>query len=401
MPRHRITQTDVAAMAGVSQATVSFVLNGSTPSGVRISEETRQRVLDAIRITGYAANPAAQRLAGGLTQILGVFTYEATFPRASRDFYGPFLVGIEHAAERLGVDILLFTSARVVDGRRRLTRDGWQRLGVADGCLLLGQHEDRGELQHLLDTNYPFVFIGKRGSDGGRLPYVGADYVGATVRQIDRLAALGHRRIGYVGMRGTDQPTLDRVEGYRTAMKARGLTARFVELDDLAEAATEILAQRLTAVVVAPENYPDELADELELRGARVPDDVSVLLLGQPHHPRRGGRHWSGFSVPREEMGVRALHLLSGLVAADGGRSDREGRRTPGVPDAELHQILACPDVEGATLAPPHADLSLTTDLRTQLSAGYSPGSDPEEGRRSSTQRAVARTDDEDRTEPA
>src|SRR5690606_40264357 len=70
MPRHRITQADVAAMAGVSQATVSFVLNDSTPAGVRISEETRQRVLDAVRLTGHSANPVAQRLAGGHNQIL-------------------------------------------------------------------------------------------------------------------------------------------------------------------------------------------------------------------------------------------------------------------------------------------------------------------------------------------
>lgn len=351
MPRRRITQADVAAMAGVSQATVSFVLNDSSPSGVRISEETRQRVLDAIRITGYSANPAAQRLAGGLTQILGVFTYEATFPQGGRDFYGPFLVGIEHAAERLGVDILLFTSARVEDGRRRLTREGWQRLGVADGCLLLGQQEDRGELQHLLDTNYPFVFIGKRGSDGGRLPYVGVDYATATSRQVERLAALGHTRIGYVGPRGTDQPTLDRVEGYRLTMKQHGLTARFVELDDVAAAAAEIADQRFTAIVVAPENSPEELADELERRGLRVPGDVSVLLLGQPHRPRPGGRSWSGFFIPREEMGARALYLLSRLVAADAGRAGRRGGAQ--VPDDELRQLLECVDVDGGTLAPP------------------------------------------------
>lgn len=363
MPRRRITQADVAAVAGVSQATVSFVLNDRAPAGVRISQETRQRVLDAIRITGYVANPAAQRLAGGLTQILGVFTYESTFPRTGRDFYGPFLVGIEHAAERIGVDILLFTSARVVDGHRRLTRDGWQRLGMADGCLLLGQHEDRGELQHLLDTNYPFVFIGKRGSEGGRLPYVGADYVTATALQVERLASLGHVRIGYVGPRGTDQPTLDRVDAYRSAMKQRGLTVRFVELDDVAATAAEIVDQRLTAVLVAPENYPEELADELERRGARVPADVSVLLLGHPHHPRRGGRRWSGFSIPREEMGARALHLLSRLVAADADRDGRRRDRQP-VPNQDLHQLLDCTDVEGATIASPP---TTRTDDRTEL----------------------------------
>ncbi|WP_265522648.1 LacI family DNA-binding transcriptional regulator [Oerskovia flava] len=340
MPRHRITQADVAAMAGVSQATVSFVLNDSTPAGVRISEETRLRVLDAIRITGYSANPVAQRLAGGRNQILGVFTYEATFPRGGRDFYGPFLVGIEHAAETLGIDILLFTSARVEDGRRRLTRDGWQRLGIADGCLLLGQHEDRGELQHLLDTNYPFVFIGRRGSDGGRLPYVGADYAAATTRAVARLCEGGHERIGYVGPRGTDQPTLDRVDGYRAALKARGLVPRFVEAEDPDQCAAEILDLRLSAVLVAPEHDPDALVAALGDRGVGVPDDVSVLLLGQPHHRRPGATKWSGFTIPREEMGARALLLLSRLVASDGPAP------------SELHQLLDCTDVEGATVGP-------------------------------------------------
>jgi DNA-binding LacI/PurR family transcriptional regulator len=195
---------------------------------------------------------------------------------------------------------------------------------------------------------------------------VGADYVGGTVRQIERLVALGHRRIGYVGMRGTDQPTLDRVEGYRSAMKAHGLTTRFVELDDVAATAAEIVDQRFTAVVVAPENHPEELADELERRDKQVPDDVSVLLLGQPHHPRRGGRKWSGFSVPREEMGARALYLLSRLVSDDSPKRERETGRASALTDAELHQILVCPDVEGGTAAPARTDEPRTEEPRTE-----------------------------------
>ncbi|ALX65908.1 LacI family DNA-binding transcriptional regulator [Microbacterium sp. XT11] len=354
MPRHRFTQADVAAMAGVSQSTVSFVLNGSAPNGVRISEETRKRVLEAIRITGYSANPVAQRLAGGRNQILGVFTYEATFPRGGRDFYGAFLIGIEHAAEKLGVDMLLFTSARVVDGRRQLARDGWQRLGIADGCLLLGQHEDRGELQHLLDTNYPFVFIGKRVSEGRRLPFVGADYLDATSRQVERLVDMGHTRIGYAGAQSTDQPTLDRIEGYRRSMRAHGLPLRFVDVHDVRVAAEEIAAQRLTAILAAPENYPEELADELEARGLRVPRDVSMLLLGQPHHPRHGGRAWSGFAIPREEMGARALVLLSRIVEQESPAPRSPDGRMPHAPalqEDDYHQMLHCPDVDGETLA--------------------------------------------------
>ncbi|GEK85602.1 LacI family transcriptional regulator [Microbacterium aerolatum] len=360
MPRHRFTQADVAAMAGVSQSTVSFVLNGSAPAGVRISEETRSRVLDAIRITGYSANPVAQRLAGGRNQILGVFTYEATFPRGGQDFYGAFLVGIEHAAEQLGVDMLLFTSARVVDGRRQLARDGWQRLGIADGCLLLGQHEDQGELQHLLDTNYPFVFVGKRASEGRVLPYVGADYVAATARQVERLVAAGHRRIGYAGLQGSDQSTLDRVEGYRQAMRAHGLPLRFVDVHDVAVGAEEIAERRLTGILVAPDNAPDELAEALEARGLHVPRDISMLLLGQPIHQSRGSRRWSGFTVPREEMGARALVLLSRIVERE--RGGGRGPSATALDDADLHQILDCPEADGESLAPAPASIRTETE---------------------------------------
>lgn len=354
MPHHRSTQADVATLAGVSQATVSIVLSGRTPQGVRISDATRSRVLEALRITGYSANPVAQRLAGGKNQLLGVFTYEKTFPRGGRDFYGAFLNGIEEAAEQLGVDMLLFTSARVVDGRRRLAGDGWQRLGIADGCLLLGQQEDRDELQHLLDTNYPFVFVGKRESAKHLLPYVGADYVAATARQVHRLAALGHTEIAYAGPRGDDQPTMDRIEGYRSAMQAKGLTPRFVDVRDADRGTDEIVRRGITAILAAPENHPEDIADALEDRGLSVPRDVSVLLLGQPHFPLRRGRRWSGFSVPREEMGARALVLLSRIVHQES-QPTRRSVAQP-VPAAQLteddyHQILDCPDIDGDTLA--------------------------------------------------
>src|SRR5262245_13604747 len=101
----RLTQRDIARLAGVSQTTVSLILNG-IPS-VRVSDETRERVLRAIQDTGYVADPLARRLQRQNNQILGVFTYEPVFPSGTADFYHPFLVGIEEAAERFGYDLLL------------------------------------------------------------------------------------------------------------------------------------------------------------------------------------------------------------------------------------------------------------------------------------------------------
>lgn len=352
MSRQRVTQAEVAAIAGVSQSTVSFVLNENVPGNVRISDETRSRVREAIRITGYSANPVAQRLAGGRNQILGVFTYEKTFPRGGHDFFAAFLVGIEHAAEQVGVDTLLFTSARVVEGRRKLARDGWRRLGVADGCLLMGRDEDGDELQHLLDTRYPFVFVGKRVSEGRTLPYVGADYVSATVRQVDRLAGLGHVRIGYVGPQTEDQPTLDRIQGYREGIRNHGLRPRFVDAHDLTSVADDVVERGITAILLPSEVAPDGVADALAERGLDVPSEVSIVLLGQSHHARSSARAWTGFVVPREEMGARALVLLSRIVNEANAPAGRPSPVPPLDPE-DRHQLLECADNDGATVAAP------------------------------------------------
>lgn len=148
-------------MTGVSQATVSLVLNGRADADVRIAPETRERVLAAIRTTGYVADPVARRLADRHNRILGVFTSEPVFPSGTGDFYHPFLLGIEECAEHLGCDLLLLTSAPVVDGRRRLFHQD-NRLRLADGAVLLGRQLDHAELARLLADGLPFVCVGRR-----------------------------------------------------------------------------------------------------------------------------------------------------------------------------------------------------------------------------------------------
>src|SRR5262245_12848300 len=123
MAANRITQREVARLAGVSQTTVSLVLNNRVEAATRIAPETRERVLQVIRETGYVADPLARSLVRRQNQILGVFTYEPVFPKGSADFYHPFLVGIEACAESLGCDLLLFTSAPVTNGTRRIFND--------------------------------------------------------------------------------------------------------------------------------------------------------------------------------------------------------------------------------------------------------------------------------------
>ena len=333
----RVTQQDIARMTGVSQATVSLVLNGRSDADIRIAPETRQRVLNAIRTTGYVADPIARRLAAQHNRILGVFTYEAVFPAELGNFYHPFLVGIEARAERIGCDLLLFTSTPVVDGRRRIFHQD-NRLRLADGCVLLGQWLDPAELARLVAEGLPFVSVGRRDDAGGPVPYVGADYPTATAEQVRQAVGLGHHRIAYVGEGAGPESHADRMRGFTAAAaEARADTLHLtIAGRDPDRVLDEIVAARRTCIFV--EEFADgvALAARAEARGLKVPADLSLVALGDPTRPATTDLAVTGFRIPRREMGAQAVDVLSALL---------EG--TPTV----SQRLLTCEPVAGTTLA--------------------------------------------------
>ena len=98
----RPTQVDVARLAGVSRATVSYVMNDPTNNRVPISEETRKRVLDAIEELGYQVDARAQALRSGDTKTIGVL-----LPIYENPFFWQILRGISEEAEASGYSLLL------------------------------------------------------------------------------------------------------------------------------------------------------------------------------------------------------------------------------------------------------------------------------------------------------
>ena len=181
-------QSDVARLAGVSQSAVSRVISGDVD---RIPAETRDRIRAAVKDLGYVPNAAARNLRNKRNRLLGVHTFEAVFPHARDDFYFEFLLGIEERAEELGYDLVLFTSTGARDGRRRIYRDGTNRLNLADGAVLLGAATDREELARLWRDGYLFVHIGRREVPGAEIPCIVPDYVSAAGRIVASLAERG------------------------------------------------------------------------------------------------------------------------------------------------------------------------------------------------------------------
>lgn len=321
-------QVDIARIAGVSQATVSVVLGGNR-AGVRMAESTRRRVLAVAEDLGYVPHPVATRLASARTNMIGLYTFRATFPTDVADSYYPILVGVEDAAAALGQDLVLFT------GAAGQSPEAIRRVRVADGCLFFGRHVPDEPIARLVDSGFPIVYIGRRPELGGRIPYVGADYVTASADLVTRLRGLGHRRVRYVRETDDAPSSADREQGVRRAAPDTAVTRLDGPLS--VDAVRSWLADGVTAIVVEEtDTGAAYTAVRAALSAARLstPEDVSLAVLGRPPGV---APDVTGFEVPYREMGGAAVRLLVDLITEQPTTSQR---------------LLHCPPVPGGSVGP-------------------------------------------------
>lgn len=332
----RPTQRDIARLAGVSQATVSMVLNGQHQEQ-SITESTRLAVMNAAAELRYGTNPAARSLRGGRNLLLGLYTFESVFPVDDRDFYYPFLKGVEEECADQGYDLLLFTSAGI--GRRSLQVE---RLRMADGCVMIGRHVRRDDLEQLASEHFPFVFIGRREAPGATINYVAPDYRTATADLIAHLTGFGHRRMVYLRQPEDSEPTLDRLDGMQRSVADLDLDPDEIVVEVLRGAA-ELTEQRLadwiadgcTALLIEPSEDRELTAvlDRLvDIPESPIPSKLSVALLGEPPSWQPSHLDWTRYTLPRELIARTAVQALISLLDAD---------------TESIQTLLPCPIVSG------------------------------------------------------
>lgn len=310
-------QADVARLAGVSQSAVSRVVSGDL---ARIPVSTQERIRAAVRELGYVPNPAARSLRGRRNSLLGVHTFEPVFSRARDGFYVDFLLGIEARAEETGNDLVLFTSAAGGEGSRSVYRAGVNRLGMADGSILLGVATDVMELARLASEGYPFIHIGRRDVPGAEISCVAPDYRAAAAEVVAHLVQLGHTRFAYLRDHHGLPPYEDRRSGYAAALSSHEL--RDVSPGALGRAGLvdswidDMVANGTTAVVAESVWLADRLVSGLAARGRQVPSDVSVAVL-ETRAPDSAVA-WDCLVIPREEVGRVAVDRLIALIEDPG-----------------------------------------------------------------------------------
>lgn len=298
-----VTIRDVAQHAGVSPATVSRVVNGL----VGYSDETRERVEAAVRKLSYETDYLARGLKTRQTSVIGLLA-----PMVSDALASTVMQGVEQEAQERGYAVMLgrtgAKSAFIAGYLRTL------RTYRAAGVILISA-VITSEIRQLLGPNIPVISVAIRDKSGS--PSVAIDDELAAYDATRHLLRIGHRRIGLLaGDPASVFVAEPRKRGYLRAMleaKCTPVTATgsfFYESG--AAGLDELLAQDpdLTAIFAVSDEMGAAVVNELQKRGRKVPDDVSVLGFDNTSTSLHVHPPLSTMGQPLEEMGRTAVSKL-------------------------------------------------------------------------------------------
>lgn len=335
-----VRMQDVADLANVSIATVSFVVNGSKP----VSTPTRERVEAAMAELGFTRNVVARALASRRSRILALL-FPGLDTRGNTSAM-QFVHGAAAGAAERDHHLVVWPVANDPGELQ-----GYLRGGLVDGVLAMEVQLEDPRVPALEAARMPYVLIGRTADPCGSA-FADIDFESSTAAAVARLQALGHREIalvleqpGALGESAYGPPVrVERV--YREAMLAADAVPVVVHAPrDPASgraAATRLLRARpeVTAVVVMNDEAAPGLVRGLQAAGRRVPADVSVLGLSMAAPAAAVcDPMLDHLAPPGEELGRAAVLALIDHL------------EDPSVPP--LHTLLPCTPGSGGSLAPP------------------------------------------------
>lgn len=313
------TSADVARLAGVSRATVSYVLNNTR--SVRISEPTRRRVHEAARELGYVPHAAARSLRAGHSRT--VLMPAPAIPAGP--LYSAFLSEVQGALGRLDYTVVQYGSVGLEGDE---AARAWAELRPVAVLVPGSGCGPRGVAILKRSGARAVVTLGPERVEGAHALLMDHEAVGRCAA--GHLYQRGRRRIGVVvpaepGLQPCSRP---RLAGARQALRGTGATVAEVPLAYTEQSAARLAAHwpGLDAVFAYNDEYAMLLMRALQDEGLRIPDDVAVigaddLMLGRLLRPR--------LSTVRIEL--PSGRYLAALV-------DRVVRETGGEP--EVHRVL-------------------------------------------------------------
>lgn len=341
---------DIAAQAGVSEATVSRVLNGKPG----VSATTRQSVLAALDVLGYERPVRLRQRSAGL---VGLIT-----PELENPIFPAFAQVIGQALTRQGYTPVLATQTPGGSTEDELTEMLVDR-GVAGIIFVSGLHADTTadmtRYEQLRGQGVPFVLINGY-SDKVAAPFISPDDRAAISLAVTHLSALGHERIGLAVGPRRFVPVQRKIDGFLRSMAEQLGTAptraealvqhSLYTLEGGQAAATALLERGCTAVICASDMMALGAIRAARQRGLEVPDDVSVVGYDDSPLIAFTDPPLTTIRQPVQAMGQAAVRALLEEVGGNLPAGRPEASRAPLHSEFVFHPELV---VRGSTASAP------------------------------------------------
>ncbi len=309
-----VTIKDVAHFCGVSVSTVSRVLNGYTD----ISEETANRVFEAIKKLDFVPNNTARMLSKKRTKIIGL-----TIPDIKDPFFSENASGAEKLLQENGYEIFYGNMERSQEKLLNFLQQARQMR--FDGVIITPDAWSKELLDTIEKLDIPMVALRRRPPQSSGVPYVDNDHYKGGMEMMNYLTGLGHTKIAHIAL-PTDLGIIRR-QAYIDYCRIRGIEARDILADGPSNKLEESKNTGYRAMKEIWEKYPDTTAvfagtDQLAIgamiylreKGLSVPGDISIAGVNNMDYAALPWFDLTTMSLNRTEMGRATAQMLLDII---------------------------------------------------------------------------------------
>jgi LacI family transcriptional regulator len=321
-PRHRrrVTSKDIARVAGVSQTTVSFVLNNKYPE--KVSEATRARVLKAMEDLDYRPDIIAQSMKTRRTKTIGVIV-----ENIASTIFAYAVRGVEVALDEEDYNLIICDSYGKSE-REEASAELLLQKNV-DGFIFVSSSRKlkNDTINYLIELSVPCVLVNRWFDEELLEPCfsIVLDNEGASHRAVEHLVNKGKTRIAFLGggiVSGLKYKcALERYAGYKKGLEAFGLpfdpelaevgAPDFSTYDHGYKMACQVLEKtRVDGIYAIHDNMAIGAARAARDLGYNIPDDVAIVGFGNTPQGYYVEPKLTTVHIPFHEAGIMAAKLL-------------------------------------------------------------------------------------------
>lgn len=318
----KATMRDIAERVGTTTGVVSVTLNGAKSKTLRVSEDTRRRVLEAAAELGYRRDMRASSLVTGRSQVIGLMLpYVGSF-KTPDPFYSIVTAGVAAGASEAGYNLMLYTAVAEEEGKRAAETVN-RRI---DGLILITPHAATPILDECRRLGIETVCIDQDPAKA-QLTVNFDDYQGGKL-VMEHLLGLGHRRIAHLYGHAGNYLNEGRYQAYRDGLKANAIEEdsalvlpggfqRHMSLLSTRQLLALPEALRPTAIFAVNDLAAHGALDAIAESGLRVPEDISVVGYDDTWYASITNPPLTTVCMNVDLIGQRAAELLISKLKGD------------------------------------------------------------------------------------